>query len=237
MDSAKLGYFSPAGLLRGFIDHVAMGSMLILPFGLAFGASSSQATMPADQSILMSAFVFAGASQFAVMGIWGATVPLLPLILITLTVNARLFVMSAALSPWFRHASFGQRYFSAALLSDGLFATGMAAYNSGERDVAYFTGAGIVMWLCWVVGILAGLGLGATIDDPNRFALDCIMIAFFAVLLARSHKGRLSVIPWTAAALVALAASEYIGGNYHVVLGALAGGIAGAFPRTEAPAR
>lgn len=222
--------FSNDGIRRGFVEHLAMGVMLILPFGLAFGAASSQAAMPSDESILMSLFVFAGASQFAVMGIWGATVPLIPLVLITLTVNARLFVMSAALSPWFRHATFGQRYLSAALLTDGLFATSMAAYDSGERDMGYFTGAGLVMWLAWAAGIVGGLALGATIDDPNRFALDCVMVAFFAVLLAKSFKGRVSMLPWTVAALVALGASELIGGSYHIVLGALAGGLVGAIP-------
>ena len=55
------------------------------------------------------------------------------------------------------------------------------------------------------------------------------MIAFFATLLTGAWKGNATLRPWIAAAIVSLAAYHLVGSTWHVISGALAGGLVGAF--------
>ncbi len=175
----------------------------------------------------MSASVFAAASQFAVLEIWGTTIPLIPLILIALAVNARHILMGASLYPWLSDLPWSKRLASMLVLSDANFASGLSDYQAGERDVGVLIGGGLALWLAWVLGTTGGLLFGEQIGDPRAFALDVVMIAFFAALLAGSWNGKAALLPWFAAAIVSLAAYWWAPANWHVVAGALAGGIVG----------
>ncbi len=216
---------SIGGVVRGARD-MARVALFVIPFGLAFGVASVERGLSAGQSLLMSATVFAGASQFAVLEIWGAGVPLIPLVLMSLAVNARHVLMSAALFPWLRPLSWPRRLAAMAVLSDANFATGRTAYDAGERDLGVFVGSGLALWLAWVSGTGVGLIFGDRIADPKEFGLDVLMPTFFAALLVGSWKGRETAVPWIVAAIVSVVAYRWGLANWHVIAGAVAGGLA-----------
>ena len=77
-------------------------SMFVVVFGVAFGLAAAQTGLDNSASLLMSALVFAGASQFGALDLWGAQVPVVPLIVTVFAINARHLLMGATLYPWLR---------------------------------------------------------------------------------------------------------------------------------------
>src|SRR5260221_11948782 len=63
------------GTWRGAVEILPI-ALFVLPFGIAFGAAAAAKAVPPEIAVLMSATVYAGASQFAVLGLWLAPLPL-----------------------------------------------------------------------------------------------------------------------------------------------------------------
>ncbi len=228
-----------AGVLVG-IRRMAPLSLFVVVFGLAFGVAALARGLTGLEALLMSALVFAGAAQFAVLELWGPEIPLLPLMAITFAINARHLLMGAAIQPWLAHLPPGQRYGSLVLMSDSNWAMAVADRQRGETNLGMLVGGGIALWLTWLAGTLLGVIFGSGIAQPERFGLDVIMGCFLLAMLLGGRRDLSMLLPWAAAALAALAAMAWLPPHSHVIVGALAGGLAGlllpARPRQEASA-
>jgi len=229
--------FTRAGMLRGVRDCGAL-TVFMIPFSLAYGVAARDGGMSIAEGMFASAFVFAAASQFAALEIWGAQVSILQLFLIVFAVNARFILMGAALYEWLRPLPWYKRAWSVFFMTDANWAVSLAAREKGEHDFGHLVGGGIAFYLVWQVGSTAGLVFGPLIPDPRAVALDVVVLAFFAALLAGTWKGpRRNLAPWIAAAGVSLAVYYTLSTSWHVVAGGLAGGLVGAFqPGADAPA-
>lgn len=215
-----------AGILVG-IRRMAPLSLFVVIFGLAFGVAALSRGLSGLEAMLMSALVFAGASQFAALELWGPEIPLLPLIATTFAINARHLLMGAAIQPWLAHLPPGQRYGSLVLMSDSNWAMAVADRQRGETNVGMLVGGGIALWLTWLLGTLLGVIFGSGITEPERFGLDVIMGCFLLAMLVGGRRDLSMLVPWGAAALAALAAMAWLPPHSHVIVGALAGGLAG----------
>lgn len=226
------------GMLRG-ARAIAPVATFVVPFGAAFGIAAMQAGMSDWGAVLMSAAAWAGASQFAALDFWQMPVAWLPMLLAVFAVNTRCILMAAALYPWLKDIPPAQRHAVAYLIGDPNFALAIRAYEAGERDVGLLVGAGLLLWFAWALGTLLGVLAGDLVDHPERFGLDALMLVFFGVMLTGMWKGRVTALPWAVAAAAALAAVWLLPPNWHVLTGALAGGLAGALrpPRPAAPDR
>src|SRR6267154_1568734 len=91
--------FTANGVWRGSVE-IAPVAALVIPFGIAFGVAASAKGVPAEISLFMSIAIFAGASQFAMLDLWYAPLPLATLALTVLAVNARHILLGAVLAPW-----------------------------------------------------------------------------------------------------------------------------------------
>ncbi|MGE6607393.1 AzlC family ABC transporter permease [Halomonas sp. NPDC076908] len=214
------------GTLWGFKRMVPL-SLFVIAFGLAFGVAAIQRGLTGFEALLMSGLVFAGAAQFASLELWGPTIPLVALIATTFAINARHLLMGAALYPWVRHLPTGQRYACLGLMSDSNWAMAAADYRRGETNVGMLVGGGIALWLAWMLGTLLGVVFGSGISEPERFGLDVIMGCFLLAMLVGGKPQLSMLIPWSVAAVAALLAIYFLPANAHVIVGALAGGIAG----------
>lgn len=228
-----------AGILVG-IRRMAPLSLFVVVFGLAFGVAALARGLTGLEALLMSALVFAGAAQFAVLELWGPEIPLLPLVATTFAINARHLLMGAAIQPWLAHLPPGQRYGSLVLMSDSNWAMAVADRQRGETNLGMLVGGGIALWLTWLAGTLLGVIFGSGIAQPERFGLDVIMGCFLLAMLLGGRRDLSMLLPWAAAALAALAAMLWLPPHSHVIVGALAGGLAGlllpARPRQETSA-
>jgi 4-azaleucine resistance transporter AzlC len=216
-----------SGMKRGAKDILPV-AIFVIPFGMAFGVAALETGLSGLFSLGMSAFVFAGASQFASLPLWGVAVPILPLIIITFAVNARHILMGATLYPWMMELSWPKKLGVLALLSDANFANSVAAWEKGETDVGYLLGGGVVLWVNWLAGTWAGLMFGQLVSNPKAYGLDVVMLAYFAALMVGAWKGKETLYPWLGAGLAAVAAYYLLPPNWHVIVGALTGGLIGA---------
>ena len=87
------------------------------------------------------------------------------------------------------------------------------------------------MLLAWTGSTFAGGALGVVVEDPSRWGLDFAFTAVFLALITGMWKGRSNILPWTVAAAVAVAAHQWLPGQWYILLGGLAGSFAGGVRR------
>lgn len=215
-------------LRAGFMSLIPI-SFMVLVFGAAFGLAATQTGMKNWEAMLMSAFVFAGVAQFAALDSWGAQVPILSLAVTVFAINARHILMGASLYPWLMHMPVKSRYGVMVLASDVNWAMTLQAFNQSKPGLGILLGGGLALWIFWAIGTWVGLIFGSVISNAKAWGLDMVMGCFlWAMTLSGPRTPRILWI-WLAAALAAMLAYRYLPSNLHVISGALAGGLVGAF--------
>lgn len=203
-------------------------SLFVLVFALAFGIAASQTGLDPLSSLAMSALVFAGASQFAALELWGTQVPFFTLLATVLAINARHLLMGATLYPWLVQLPAGKRYAAMLLATDANWAMSLQAFSCDKPGFGLLIGGGISLWLSWVLGSWLGIHFGHTISDPYSLGIDMVLGCFLLAMVVGGEKNTRTFIIWAIAAISALLAYRFLPENSHVIVGALAGGLAGA---------
>jgi 4-azaleucine resistance transporter AzlC len=163
---------------RALVRDVAAISLAIGFVGMSFGAIAAASGMPAWAVIAMSVFVFAGGSQFLIVGMFAFGNPVAA-ILGALLLNARHLPYGLAVADVLA-GGWGRRLAGSHLLIDESVAFALAQSDPTRRRGAYWL-TGTTLFACWQVGTLLGVGIGNAVGDPARFGLDA---AFPAALLA-----------------------------------------------------
>jgi predicted branched-subunit amino acid permease len=83
----------------------------------------------------------------------------------------------------------------------------------------------------WVATTAAGAAVGGAIGDRQRFGLDFVLTAIFVAIAVGLWRGRADLLPWTAAAAVAVAAMELLPGRWYILAGGVAGCLAAVIRR------
>lgn len=218
--------FTAHGLVRGG-QRLLPISVFVFPFGVAYGAAAIEAGLSVDQALVMSLVVFAGASQFAVLDLWQSPLPFLSLALVVLAVNARHFILGAAISPYVNGLPARHWFGSLMLLSDVNFADSYQAMKEGERDAAHILGGGLVLWSVWAIATAVGVFAGTLLGNLERFGVDVVMAAFFAALAVGMVPSFKAALPVIVACAVAVLALPLLPTGWNIIVAALAGGLVG----------
>jgi predicted branched-subunit amino acid permease len=229
--SAPAPYWTWRGLSEG-----AWRSAPMLPgtvvFSMVFGTIAAQKGVTLTDTVLMNALVFAGSSQLVAIEVWTNPLTLgtlLSLATITAIVNARFILMGASLRPWLGPLPAWQAYLALLQNVDANWIVATRYRGEGGGDVSIYVGAGIALWMTWVASVIPGYLLGAFIRDPTRFGFDMLLPVFFSAMTVQMWRGSRRAIGWAVAGVVALVASQLIGGYWFVVIGAVAGSVVGGF--------
>jgi 4-azaleucine resistance transporter AzlC len=225
-DQLERPCFTAGGVWRGCIE-IAPIAAFVIPFGIAFGVAASAKGIPSEISVFMSVAIYAGASQFAALDLWYAPLPLATLGLTVLAVNARHILLGAALAPWLLQIPIVQRLAALLLLSDANFAYAMAARDRGATDAGILFGSGLTMWIIWIVSTAVGALAGSLFGDVSRLGFDAVMVASFTAVIVGWWKDRSDLYPFVTAAAVAVAGTYVLPPGWHIIAGALTGGIVG----------
>jgi predicted branched-subunit amino acid permease len=212
----------------------------VAAYGLVWGVLARGAGLSLFETALMSGLVFACSAQFVALDLWTATPATLPIgtiVLAALIVNLRYLLLTATLRPLYPAKGLWRGALSMYLVTDENWAMTVAAMQRGGGSVAFLMGGGILAWLSWMSTNLIGYGLGSAIDDPARWGLDFAFTATFLALLLSMWKGRGDVIPWLVAALAAVVTSRVLDGSWHILVGGVAGSLAGAIFEVRKHAR
>jgi predicted branched-subunit amino acid permease len=141
-------------------------------WGLLTGVAMVKSGLALPLALLMSAVVFAGSAQLAVLPLLMAGAPLWVVWATALCVNLRFIVFSAGWRPYFAHLPFWQRvrlgYFTADL-NFVIFMRRFPEARPAPEQLPYFWGGMAMNWTSWQVPSLAGILLAERI--PTSWGL------------------------------------------------------------------
>ena len=227
-------------------DGLLTGLPLILavaPFALVVGALAVQSGFTSFEAALMSASVYAGASQLVAIELYGARVPLWSIVLAVFAVNVRHLLYSAAMTPLLRGRGPIAKALTFFFLVDPQFAFAQRRYEtSGTFSLTWYLALAGPVFLSWVLLTLLGATFGQRITDPHALGIDLLLPVYFLALVIGFRSRPRWSIAVTASAVVAaivyVAPSfgvGWLGPPWHVTLGALAGVLAASLSVTNRP--
>ena len=191
---------------------------------MAFGVLATQTGLSFLQAGAMSLIVYAGASQFAALGLLAGGASALAIILATLVLNFRHFLMSVALS---------RRLSLPPMLGFGITDETFVVASLNDRlTPAFFLGLALTAYLAWLSGTLIGAGFSSLIPPVISRGMGVALYAMFiAILLPGIKKSWINGIVAAAGALLAWGASLLLHGlpsGWRIVLAILVASAFGA---------
>lgn len=168
-------------------------------YGVSFGALATTAGFTFWQTVALSALLFSGGSQFAIIGVVAAGGSGAAALGASTLLSARNTIygvqMKALLDP-----SGWRRYVAAQLTIDESTANAMVQTDPAESRRGFWV-TGIAAYIGWNAATVFGAALGDVIGDPETLGLDGAVVAAFLGLLWPRLRSR---EPWALAVLAAL---------------------------------
>jgi 4-azaleucine resistance transporter AzlC len=220
--------FSREGFQRGLRASPAL-VLAGVPFGIVTGLTAQAHGLTLAEATLMSFFAFAGSAQLLALGVWTAPVSFLPVNLTALTVNLRFLLMGPLLAPWLDPLRGWRRWASLFLMIDHNWALSLKEMQAGRNDAAYLIGSGLPIWIAWVLLTMIGHVLGSVVAAPPGHPVFFAALSVFIAILVPMWRGARDLLPWITAGAVAFAVSRLLPGtSWHIIAGAISGGLCGA---------
>jgi 4-azaleucine resistance transporter AzlC len=191
--------------------------LAIAVVGASFGAIAAASGLPWWMPSLLSVLVFAGGSQFMVVGVVAAGGGLVAAVLGALLLNARHLPFGLAVGDIMGRGLLA-RLFGSHLLIDESVAFAMAQKDPAKARAVFWT-LGSAAFVVWNLGTLAGALAGQGIGDTDAFGLDAAFPAALLALVLPALRGN----PRTRnaallGAAVALAATPFLPAGVPVLL-------------------
>jgi len=201
-----------------------------VPVGFAFGIAAVRAGFSPLEASLLSAIVYAGASQFLVLALVGGGAPIIVTALSIIATNLRhVFYGPSILEKARENATRRHAWAWSFFLSDGAFASAVIALDKSKDYFSprFMFGISAGPYLAWLSGTAIGALLGGTvsaypaIDAALGFLMPGLFLAMVLSLLSRRHIPVVIVTVVVAIPLV-LYVSPTVGILGAMVVGALA---------------
>lgn len=216
------------GLQTGF--PIVLG---YLPVAITYGVLAAQSGMSLIELTLMSALVYAGASQFMGVNMIAASTSAMEIIVATFVLNFRHFIMSLSFMNEIRDAIPLKGRLGLSLgLTDETFAVSSIHKEQvkGDQAVYFYAAIYIAAYLSWVFGSFLGGLLGEIIPEKLSQSMGIALYAMFIGLLVPTVKkewryGLIAVI----AMLINVLCSQFMSSGWAVVCGTVLGGCTGIY--------
>lgn len=177
-----------------------------VPSSIAWGIAAQDHGLSLGEVVLMSAWVYSGPAQFAVLGPLAEGKSALQVLIAGFLMNLRFLPMSTALAPFFRGVKRRQLLVASHVISASSFIvpymqfqkeqTALAAaspetktFDRGYGNLAFFLGVGASSFLVWVTGTAGGFVAAFGFPPGFEEALKFILPGYFAGLLVVEMKG------------------------------------------------
>jgi predicted branched-subunit amino acid permease len=201
-----------------------MVALAVAPFGALFGVLARDQGMSVGELTLMSAGVYAGASQMVGLDLFGHNVHAWLIVVSILAVNFRHVLYSAAIARYIGGYTPVQKFFTFFFLVDPQFAAAAKRSEEGKPvSFPWYLGFALMVYVPWVAASAIGGLLGSLIGDPNVIGIDILLPIYFLGIVM-GFRTRDNFLPVVAASAIASAiAYHYVGSPWHVSIGAIAG--------------
>ena len=177
-------------------EHRREGLVLSIAVGIVamtFGVLADATGLSLPQIMVMSAFLFTGASQFAAVSVIDGGGSSFAAVGSAMLLAARNALYGPVVSRLFRGSTF-RRGLSAQFVIDET--TAMASTQDDDATAAdAFWWTAIWLWSLWNIGSVGGAFLGSFVAEPETYGLDAAFPAAFIALLVphlRERPGRVA---------------------------------------------
>jgi len=176
-----------------------------VPSSLAWGIAAQAHGLTLSEIILMSAWVYSGPAQFAVLAPLAEGKSAVHVLVAGTLMNLRFLPMSTALAPFFRGVKRWPLLLSSHLVSASSFIVPYlqfqkereaalrerteASRTDGSGNLAFFLGIGATAFAVWVAGSASGFLVALGVPRGFEEALRFILPGYFAGLLVAEMKG------------------------------------------------
>lgn len=204
-----------------------------IPIAITYGVLAKQSGLSLIELTLMSAFVYAGASQFMGVNMIVASATAVEIILATFVLNFRHFVMSLSFMNGLReHVSLKGKMALSLGLTDETFSVAALHMDEAkkERSVLFYGTIILTAYLTWVFGSLLGGLVGNIIPETLSQSMGIALYALFIALLVPSVKkhyryGIIAII----AIIINVFVSQFLSSGWAIVMATVFGGLSGLF--------
>jgi predicted branched-subunit amino acid permease len=197
-------------------------------YGISFGALSVAAGLNLWQTIALSALLFSGASQFAVVGIVAAGGSGAAAVATSTLLGMRNGLYSLQMSRLLGVSGL-RRVAAAQLTIDESTAVGVVQPERSAQRLGFW-GTGLAVFVMWNLMTIVGAVVGNALGDPKRFGLDAAApAAFCALLWPRLKRGDARAVA-VVSAVIALVVAPHAPAGIPVLVAALAAIVAGLLP-------
>jgi branched chain amino acid efflux pump len=172
-----------------------------VPSSVAWGIAAQNHGLSLDEVVLMSAWVYSGPAQFAVLGPLAENKSALQVLVAGFLMNLRFLPMSTALAPFFRGVKRVPLLLSSHVISASSFIVPYLQFQNerqaaspdgtetdGHDNLAFFLGVGVTSFVVWVTGTATGFGVALGFPQGLEEALKFILPGYFAGLLVIEMK-------------------------------------------------
>jgi predicted branched-subunit amino acid permease len=178
----------------------------------------------------MSATTFAGSAQFAVASILNAGGGITTAMAAAILLNARYGPIGLSVAPDIT-GSMWARLIQSQLVVDESWAVARRA--DGRFDRRILVGAGLALYVAWILGTVAGVAFGDLLGSPTRLGLDAAFPALFLGLLLPQLRNRRALVAAGLGGTVSLVLIPFARPGVPIIASCI-GCLAGLKPR-EAP--
>lgn len=193
-------------------------------YGLSFGALSVASGLDVWQTVVLSALMFSGGSQFAFIGVvaaGGGVAGVASAAMLGLRNGLYGMSMRRVLQPRLAMVPL-----AAHVTIDESTAVALAQSDPRAQRVGFWV-TGIGIYLGWNLSTLAGAVLGDQLGDPKQWGLDAAAAAAFVGLLWPRLRARQSIAVAAASAVLAAALLPVLPAGMPVIVAASVGIIVG----------
>lgn len=194
--------------------------------GASLGAIAVSKGMSLWLVTSMAILVFAGGSEFMLVGLIAGGAAPLTAVLGGVMLNARHFPFGLAIGDLLGR-SWRARLFGSHVMVDEAVAFALAENDSESRKRAYWT-VGLVLYGIWAPSVFLGGLLGQRIGDPAALGLDAALPAALLALIMPSLRDRPTLRAVALGAATALVATPLLPEGLPVMLALV--GVAAALP-------
>jgi 4-azaleucine resistance transporter AzlC len=209
-------------LRTGFADMLPM-LVAYVPIAMLWGTLASGKGFSPLEAMAMSAFVYAGASQFVAIEMWRDPLPIALMVFTIFVVNLRHVLYSASIARHMGKIPARLQPFLIYVLTDEAWALLERRALANPLSLGYFIGVAVPLWPTWFLCSTLGAFLGKALGDPAVIGLDFAFAAMFISILVGFWKGPRTGAVIAASAIAAILGKLYVPGAWFIMLGGVTG--------------